>query len=76
MSSLLTRMMLNRLYLYLCCILSLTACSKVQDPSLEAKFEDSGDELVDLMTRVTEPSALKNVYWGDLHIHTLSLIHI
>lgn len=70
MGSLLTRMMLSRLYLYLCCILSLTACSKVQDPSLEAQLEDSGEELVDLTTQLTGPSALKNVYWGDLHIHT------
>ncbi|MEE3240793.1 MAG: DUF3604 domain-containing protein [Pseudomonadota bacterium] len=70
MGSLLTRLMLNRLCFYLYCIFSLMACSKVHDPSLEAQFEGSGDEFVEQMTEKTEPSALKNVYWGDLHIHT------
>ncbi len=70
MGSLLIRIMLSRLFFYLCCILLVPACKKYQDPSLEPQFKDSGQEQVEVMTQVTGPSELKNVYWGDLHIHT------
>lgn len=47
----------------------LASCSKVNDPTFDAVFDESLKGVVPDKTSVAF-NPLKNVFWGDLHIHT------
>lgn len=47
----------------------LSSCSKVDDPTFDTVFDESLKGLVPDKTSVAF-NPLKNVFWGDLHIHT------
>ncbi len=51
-------------------LLLISACSKVQDPSLDPPYQEARQVPLDLTYATADPTALKNVFWGDLHIHT------
>lgn len=50
-------------------LLSAAACSPVEDPSLFPAFDENSAAPVSDLT-ATEFNEQRNVYWGDLHIHT------
>ena len=48
---------------------SLAACSPVEDPTLFPEFSaETAAPIQEL--RSTEYNANRNLYWGDLHVHT------
>lgn len=51
------------------CLVVLVACEPIDDPSLERGRSDTA--VTELPLRVAEAAnPLRNLYWGDLHIHT------
>jgi hypothetical protein len=50
-------------------LVSLSACSPIEDPGLYPAFDPATAAPIP-DKRATEFSASRNLYWGDLHIHT------
>ena len=60
---------IRKLTALLCSVATLTACSPVEDPSLFPEFH-AATAVKPPAKDATEYNPRRNLYWGDLHIHT------